>query len=725
MNFSMRKCSSLIIALLILFLNKAIAQKLQWSADGNSFYSFSENGISGIDPVNPANNTVFMTPQALTPKGAGKALEVQSFTVSPDGKQLLLFANTKRVWRQNTRGDYWIYNRDSKLLTQLGKDLPAASLMFAKFSPDGTKVAYVSKHNIYVETLADHKRTQITQDGTDRMINGTFDWVYEEEFGCQDGFRWSPDGSKIAYWKLDARGIRNFLMIDNTDSLYSFTIPVEYPKVGQDPSACTIWYYDLATGKSQQAQVEGSPVQHYIPRMEWTPSGKAIVLQQLNRAQNESRLFLVDIATAKGKVFYTETDPAWIDIKSRWNDNDPTGWDWLNDKGDFLWISEKGGWRQIYKLNLNGKESLITKGNYDVIQFNFYDAATQTIYYTASPDNATQTYLYKISSSGGQGARVTPAALAGTNEYTISPNGKLALFNHSSANEIAYGAVVSLPEHQELVKAPRTRTAGPDDPKTEFFKVKTTDGIELDGWMVKPAHFDSTKKYPVVFYVYGEPGAQTVLDNYGAGKNFLYNGSMAADGYIYISLENRGTPAPKGREWRRSIYKKIGRLNIRDQAMGAREILKWNFVDTSRVAVWGWSGGGSSTLNLLFQYPDIYKTGIAIAAVTNQLLYDNIYQERYMGVPLASNEDFVKGSPITYAKNLKGNLLYVHGTGDDNVHYQNAEMLINELIKDGKQFQLMSYPNRTHGISEGEGTREHLSTLYTNYLKTYCPPGGR
>ncbi|MBO9620590.1 MAG: S9 family peptidase [Niabella sp.] len=721
----MRKFSALIILSLLLFINTTTAQKLQWSPDGNRFYTFAENGISSTDPVNPANNKMFMTEQDLTPAGASKPLTVQSFTVAPNGKLLLLFANTKRVWRQNTRGDYWIYNAETKKLVQLGRGLPEASLMFAKFSPDGKKVAYVSKHNIFIENLADHHRTPVTKDGTDRIINGTFDWVYEEEFGCQDGFRWSPDGSRIAYWKLDATHIRNFLMIDNTDSLYSFTIPVEYPKVGQNPSACSIWLYDLAGGKSRRAEVNGDPVQHYIPRMEWTPTGKAIVLQQLNRAQNETRLFSVDAATAKAKEFYKETDPAWIDIKSRWNDNDPTGWDWINDKGDFLWVSEKGGWRQIYKLNLEGKESLITKGNYDVIQFDFYDAPTGTIYYTASPDNATQTYLYKINLAGGQGERVTPAGLSGVNDYTISTNGKIALLNHSSASEIAYGSVISLPEHKELVAAKRTRTADPRAPKTEFFKVKTADGIELDGWMVKPMHFDPNKKYPVVFYVYGEPATQTVMDNYSAGKNFLYKGNMADDGYVYISLENRGAPAPRGRDWRKSIYRKIGQLNIRDQAMGAKEILKWNFIDTSRVAVWGWSGGGSSTLNLMFQYPDIYKTGIAIAAVTNQLLYDNVYQERYMGVPTSSNEDFVKGSPITYAKNLRGNLLYVHGTGDDNVHYQNAEMLINELIKDGKQFQLMSYPNRTHAISEGEGTREHLSTLYTNYLRMYCPPGGR
>jgi dipeptidyl-peptidase-4 len=243
--------------------------------------------------------------------------------------------------------------------------------------------------------------------------------------------------------------------------------------------------------------------------------------------------------------------------------------------------------------------------------------------------------------------------------------------------------------------------------------------------MTKPDNFDSTKKYPVVFYVYGEPASFKITDSWGAANNFLYDGDMGKDGYIYISLDNRGTPAPKGRQWRKSIYRKVGLLNARDQAMGAKEILKLPYVDKDRIAVWGWSGGGSMTLNLLFQYPDIYKTGIAIAAVANELTYDNIYQERYMGLPQENREDFIAGSPITYAKNLKGKLLYIHGTGDDNVHYQNAEMLINELIKHKKIFQMMAYPNRTHGIYEGEGTSEHLSALYTHFLKENCPPGGR
>jgi dipeptidyl-peptidase 4 len=247
----------------------------------------------------------------------------------------------------------------------------------------------------------------------------------------------------------------------------------------------------------------------------------------------------------------------------------------------------------------------------------------------------------------------------------------------------------------------------------------------MDAWMVKPTNFDPTKKYPVVFLVYTEPWGQTAPDSYGVGNNNLYKGNMADDGYIYVSVDNRGTPVPKGRAWRKSVYRQLGRLNIKDQALAAREILKRPYTDPSRVAVWGWSGGGSATLNLLFQYPDIYKTGIAVAAVGNQLTYDNIYQERYMGLPQENLADFVQGSPITHAKNLQGNLLYIHGTGDDNVHYNNAEQLINELVKHNKQFQIMPYPNRAHGISEGEGTTEHLRTLFTNYLKQYCPPGGR
>ncbi|KUG13932.1 peptidase S9 [Elizabethkingia sp. HvH-WGS333] len=714
------------LAFCYLCISPLIAQNKQWTPDGNAYYSFTKNGIEVVDLVNSGKNQPFLPKEALIPTGSSTPLNVQSFQVSPDGNNLLLFANTKRVWRVNTKGDYWVFNKNSKKLTQLGKGLPEASLMFAKFSPDGKKVAYVSKHNIYIEDLANNKLNKITSDGTDRMINGTFDWAYEEEFGAKDGFRWSPDGSKIAYWKLDANGTKNFLMINNTDSLYSFTIPVEYPKVGENPSGCSIWFYDLSTNTTKKANIEGDEVQHYIPRMEWVLDSKSIILQQLNRKQNQSKIILANASTGASKAIQSESDPAWIDVKTMWNDGDPSGWDWINNGKEFLWLSEKDGWRHIYKIDMNGKETLITKDAFDVIKPEFFDVPNKLIYFSASPKNAAQEYLYKVSLDGGKAERITPEAYTGSNKYTISPNGKLAIFNNSSVDGVSAGTVISLPDHKELVAAKRSAKADPAKSKAEFFQITTQDGVTLDGWVVKPKNFDPTKKYPIVFTVYGEPGSQTVTDNFYTGWNSLYIGDMAQDGYLYVSLENRGTPAPKGREWRKSVYRKIGQLNIRDQAMGAKALFaKWPYIDTSRVAVWGWSGGGSSTLNLLGQYPEIYQTGIAIAPVANQLFYDNIYQERYMGLPQENREDFVKGSPLAYAKNLKGNLLLVHGTGDDNVHYQNTEVYINELVKYNKQFQLMSYPNRTHSISEGEGTSLHLATMFTKYLKEHCPPGGR
>ncbi|MCQ9639341.1 S9 family peptidase [Chryseobacterium sp. WG14] len=715
-----------VIALYFLCLSPLAAQKTQWTPDGNAYYSFTKKGIEVVNVLNPGKDQTFLNSNELIPSGSSAPLEVQSFQVSPDEKSLLVFANTQKVWRDNTRGDYWIFDKNTKKLTQLGKGLPTASLMFAKFSPDGKKVAYVSKHNIYIEDLSNNQISKITQDGTDGIINGTFDWAYEEEFGTQDGFRWSPDGSKIAYWKLDARGTKNFLMINNTDSLYSFTVPVEYPKVGENPSGCSIWFYDVVSQSSKKANIAGDEVQHYIPRMEWVLDSKSVILQQLNRKQNQSKIIVADAGSGNGKTIYTEADAAWIDIKSRWNDNDPSGWDWIDNGKEFLWLSEKDGWRHIYKIDLNGKETLITKDNFDVIKPEFFDVPQKQIYFLASPKNATQKYLYKVSMKGGHAQRVTPESYSGSNNYMVSPNGKIAMFSNSSVNANSVGAVVSLPDHKELVAAKRSAKADPAKSKAEFFQITTQDGVTLDGWVVKPKNFDPNKKYPIVFTVYGEPGSQTVTDNFYTGRNFLYVGDMAEDGYLYVSLENRGTPAPKGREWRKSVYRKIGQLNIRDQAMGAKALFaKWPYVDTSRVAVWGWSGGGSSTLNLLGQYPEIYQTGIAIAPVANQLFYDNIYQERYMGLPQENREDFVNGSPLAYAKNLKGNLLLVHGTGDDNVHYQNTEVYINELVKYNKQFQLMSYPNRTHSISEGEGTSLHLATMFTKYLKEHCPPGGK
>ncbi|MEO8762987.1 MAG: DPP IV N-terminal domain-containing protein [Ginsengibacter sp.] len=703
---------------------------VHWSKDGRSYYQSKENQILQTDLASSKSVTI-VTKEQLTPPQVLVPIKIRNYFFSDDGNKILIYTNSKRVWRYDTRGDYWLVDLSNHVFKKLGNDRPASSLMFAKFSPDGRKVAYVSDYNIYVEDIADGKTDQLTTGGTRELINGTFDWAYEEEFFCRDGFRWSPDGKKIAYWQMDAKNTKDYLMLDNTDSIYPFVKPVVYPIAGEPPSPFRIGVVNISDAKTTWMKIPTDPVwQSYVPRMEWAANNNELIIQHLNRKQNESNIMLCDVATGNSKTIYEEKDSAWIDILPLWDEEySYGGWDWLNNGKEFLWATEKDGWRHLYRVTRDGKEKLITVGNYDVIKINAIDEKNNYIYFEASPQNATQQYLYRIQLDGkGKAERISPANQQGTHEYDVSPQAKFAFHTFSNYYTPQAEEWISLPDHAALDghKVDRAiETADPKRSNMEFTTVKTEEGVSMDAWIVKPTNFDPGKKYPVVFFVYTEPWGQNVKDQYGVADNFLYKGNLSDDGYLYISIDNRGTPVPKGRAWRKAVFRKIGLVNIRDQAMAAKEIFKRGYVDTSRVAVWGWSGGGSATLNLMFQYPEIYKTGIAIAAVSNQLTYDNIYQERYMGLPQENKEDFVNGSPITYAKNLKGNLLYIHGTGDDNVHYQNAEMLLNELIKYHKQFQFMPYPNRSHGIFEGDGTIDHLQTLYTNYLRQYCPPGGR
>ena len=712
-----------IFLLSCLFANALTAQRggggVKWDKEGNSYYALEANALVRYQ-LPGFQRTVIA-------EGKDMPDHVQSFGFTDDGKKLLFFNNTKKVWRLNTRGDYWVLDLASHSLKQLGAGRPASSLMFAKISPDGTRAAYVSEHNVYVEDLATGAIKPLTTDGSFRMINGTFDWAYEEEFSCRDGFRWSPDGKSIAYWQLDATRVKNFLMINNTDSLYPFTVPVEYPVAGEDPSPCRIGVVDIASGKTTWMDV-GDSKQHYIPRMEWAANSTEIILEQLDRKQQVAKVFLCNASTGAATQVYEETDKAWIDVKHRYSD-DPTGWEWMNGGKEFLWVSEKDGWRHLFRLSRDGKkETLLTKGNYDVISLKAIDEKGGYVYFMASPENATQQYLYRVRLDGkGNLEEVSPAAQKGTHNYNISPNASFATHNFSNHLYESVSEWVSLPKHTVIKtnEQPARRGNGRPQYPVKMFQLTTDDGVTMDGWMILPRDFDSTKKYPVVFNVYTEPASTTVKDVAGSAGTRLYAGDIAADGYIQMSLDGRGTPAPKGAAWRKSIYRKVGIINIQDQAMAVKKIIQWPFVDSSRIAVWGWSGGGSATLNLMFQHPELYKTGISIAPVADELLYDNIYQERYMGLPQENREDFVKGSPLYYAKNLRGHLLIIHGTGDDNVHYKGTEELINELVKYDRSFQIMVYPNRTHAINEGEGTSLHLSHLFTDYLRTHCPGGGR
>lgn len=713
-----------LLIVFLLFSMNIIAQPAdhhQWSADGNALYEAGGKGIVKISFNGEPSRTI-------VPSSAIKGIEVGQFNVSAGEQQVLINTNTRKVWRYETRGDYYVYNAQSKSLTRLGGRLPGSSLMFAKLNNEGTMAAYVDyyNHNIYTENLSTGEIKQLTKDGSRKMINGTFDWVYEEEFSCRDGFRWSPDGRKIAFWQIDATGVKDYYMLNTTDSMpYSKVVPVEYPKAGEDPSPCRVGVIDVASGGITWMKVPGAANKNFIPRMDWAANSSELILQQLNRRQSESTLYLCNASTGDAKNISTEKSNSWVDVRpSSGDEEQDNGWDWISGGKEFLWVSEKDGWRHCWRVSRNGTEQLVTKGDYDIIKLKAADEKNGYLYFTASPKNATQQYLYRTKLDGsGTAEKITPENFSGTADYRVSPNARYAFFTFSAINVLPQAAAISLPDHKPVFGnaiKPAVLNTG-----VEFIKIKTADGVEMDGWVVKPKNFNPAKKYPVVFYVYGEAGAQTVKDEFGSADNFLYAGDMSGDGYFYISFDNRGTPAPKGAEWRKSIYRKVGQINIRDQAMAAKEILKWNYIDKSRVAVWGWSGGGSTTLHLMLQYPELYTCGIAVAPVTSLFCYDNIYEERYMGLPQENREDYEKGSAVSYVKNLKGKLLYVHGTGDDNVHYQNAELFLNEVIKNGKQIQFFPYPNRTHNINEGEGTFPHLMQLYTNFLKANCPPGAK
>lgn len=701
----------------------------RWVEEGNGYTTLEYSGeVDGyLDLIryetSTGNRSVLISANQLFPPGASKPLYLENYEWSSDKKKLLIYTNSKRVWRLNTKGDYWLYDMGSKKLTQLGKGLPESTMMFAKFSPDDQKVAYVSQHNLYMEDLTTNEIKQITFDGTDKIINGTFDWAYEEEFFSRDGFRWSPDSKKIAYWQLDASGIGNFLMINNTDSLYSFTIPVQYPKVGTDNSSCKVGVISADGGKTTWMQIEGDPKNNYIPRMQWAANSDEIVVQQLNRRQDHNKVISCKVSDGSSKVLYEDKETTWLDVVEDWK--------YLYKGKNFTWVSEKSGWRKVYSVARDGqKEKSISTGDFDVIQIQLIDEKGGYLYYTASPENATQKYLYRNRLSGkGSPMRLTPATQPGTHDYDLSPNGKWALHYYSSATSPRIVELISLPDHKVIRTLIdnanlKEKVADLNLSYPEFLKLEFEE-YYLDAYIMKPQNFDESKKYPVIFYVYGEPWNQTVKDSWG-GSRFLYHNLLTQQGYIVASIDNRGTPGPKGRDWRKAIHAKLGVVNAQDQAEGAKKMLeKFDFMDAERVGIWGWSGGGTSTLNAMFKYGDIYKTGVSVAPVPDIRLYDNIYQERYSGLLWEKENEYKESVAINYAKNLKGNLMIIHGTGDDNVHYQGTERLINELIRHNKIFSMIAYPNRSHGIYEGKGTTRHLHESMFNYWINNLEAGGK
>lgn len=643
----------------------------------------------------------------------------------------LQFTNSKKVWRMNTRGDYYLVDVKTGDKRKLGKDFPESSLMFAKFSPDGTRVAYVSGNNIYMEYCdpaenASNGVVALTTSGNDTIVNGTFDWVYEEEFSCRDGFRWSADSKYIVFWNSNTAGTGWFNIINNVDSIYPTIQRFPYPKAGTTNSAVKVGYIDVASKSTTWFPIPGDERNNYLPRMEFVPGTDRLMIQQMNRAQNHNKVWSVDLADGDISdlhILCEDKDDAWVET----NDNIH----FLQGNKFFTFTSERDGYRHIYKVSADGQKwTCITPGNFDVVREVCIDEKRGWIYWMGSEFNATQRYLYRSRLDGkGKSENISLSMnrpelkrVEGQYSYTMGPNMDYAVERFTNAETAPQTRIVRmdkkgkwsveklLEDNHEAVETFKSYGLN----FKEFAKAKSGKW-DLDAWIIKPKDFDPNKKYPVIMYVYGEPASATVQDSWDSSLFWQY---LATQGYVIVSIDGRGTAAPRGREWRKCIYGEVGVAASEDQAQGIQDLCRqFPWMDETRIGITGWSGGGAQTLNSIFRYPKVFKTGIAIAFVADERLYDTIYQERYMNTPQANPDGYFRGSPINFVDGLEGNLLLVHGTGDDNVHYQSTEMLVNKLIEKGKIFYQLSYPMRTHSISEGRGTSLHLRKQLVDFWK--------
>jgi len=698
---------------------------IRWLVGGSAYSTLEKTASDGggMDvaryDVASGKRSIAIHATALKPAGASQPLSLTDHEWSPDGHVALLTVAATQARRNNPVGDRWLYDLRTKTLRQIGGKLSPAGVLHAEFSPDGTHVAFVSGNNLHVESIDGASAVQLTSDGSDLILNGRGDLAYEEEFALGKAFAWSPDSRRIAYWQFDTSGVGIFYLIRNTGGQYSTPVPLRYPKPGTTNSAVRVGVVSIHAPGTRWFALAGDPRDNYVPRMNWAGNDE-VLLQYENRRQNTNNVLLGDVATGAVRPVMVEKDDAWLLPSDHVH--------WMDGGRAFTWLSERDGWMHLYTVSRDGTRfDLRTPGSFDIVQLESIDTKSGHAYFTASPANVTQRYLYRATLSGPPKLeRLTPADKPGSHGYDIAPGARWAVHTYSTADRPPIVELVSLPSHaplRTLTDNPRMRAllSGTPRAKTEFFKVDIG-GTALDAWMIKPPDFDASKKYPLLMYVYSEPAGQTVSDRWG-GDRHLWHLLMAQHGFLIASVDSRGAAAPRGRDWRRSIYRQIGIQASADQAAAIRRMMaERSYIDSARIGVWGWSGGGAMTLNAMFRFPELYAAGVAIASPTDQMLYNSIYQERYMGLPADNPGGYRDGSPINFAQNLAGNLLIIHGTGDDNVHYQNAEQLIDRLISLDKPFSMMAYPDRTHGIGEGANTRLHLFGLVSRFLEDHLAP---
>jgi dipeptidyl-peptidase-4 len=679
---------------------------VRWMDDGDH-YTRIERGESGTDlmRVNASSGeeTLLVSGAALIPSGADESIGILGYQFSDDGSKLLIFTNSQRVWRQRTKGEYYVWDFGNETLTPVST--AEGWQMFAKFSPDGESVAFVRDNNLFVSDFQAGEERQLTFDGGENIINGTSDWVYEEELGLRDAFRWSPDGRRIAFWRLDQTVIKSFYMIDDTE-LYPELLPVRYPKAGEQNSEVRIGVVEVESGETAWMDL-GPDTDIYIADAGFASSPDEIWMTRLNRHQNRLDLMLADVRSGESRVIMTDEDAAWVDAR------DPR---WIEDGEQFVFRSEREGYAQLYLYQRDGRLiRKVTDGDWDVLSLYGVDEGEGVVYFSGALDGPLVRPLYRIGLDGRGLTRITPEG--GSHRINMNPTFTMYVDSYSRAgrptvqtlHEIDGDQVRVLSSNEELI----AKIEAMNLPAPEFITVPGADGVELNAYIIKPADFDPNRQYPLLMNVYGGPGSQTVRDSWGGG-NYLWHQMLAQAGYLVASVDNRGTGA-RGREFKKQTYMKLGELESDDQIAAARHFASLPYVDGDRIGIWGWSYGGYMSLMSIFRGEGAFKAAISVAPVTDWRLYDTIYTERFMRTPQENEEGYDNGAPLSHVGDFEGNLLVVHGTGDDNVHAQNTVQLIEKLEQEGKQFDMRLYPNKTHSIAGGT-TRVNLFEYFTEWF---------
>ncbi|UTW62678.1 S9 family peptidase [bacterium SCSIO 12741] len=626
---------------------------------------------------------------------------IDGYQFSADEKLMLLSTETERIYRHSTREANFIYDLEKKTLTRLSE----GKQRYATFSPDGSKVAFVRDNNLFVKDLKSGEESQLTQEGEmNKIIYGATDWVYEEEFAFDKAFFWSPGGSKIAFYRFDETLVPEFNMPMYKAELYPQDYRFKYPKAGEANSVVRVAIYDVNTKNLTRAQVRD----YYIPRVKWSATDEYLTVTGMNRHQSELNLYEVNSSTGEARAMIQEQSETYIDIHDNLT--------FLEGNKGFIWTSEKSGYNHLYFYSKGGsKETQITQGDWEVTKVYGFDEKSGYIYFQAAKENPMEREVYRIKVKGSGLEKLSKNK--GNNDASFSTGFKYFINYHSTANtpyvidlQKSDGSVVrNLVDNQKLKDLLANYNLSPK----EFFSFETSEKVTLNGWMIKPPNFDASKKYPVLMYVYGGPGSQTVQDSWG-GSNFLWYQMMAQKGYLIVSVDNRGTGA-RGQDFKKMTYLQLGKYETMDQIEAAKYLQNQPYVQADRIGIWGWSYGGYMSSLCLFKGSDIFKMAMAVAPVTNWKFYDTIYTERYMRTP-EENSGYEENSPISHVKKLKGKYLLIHGTADDNVHFQNSVEMVSALQKENKQFDLMIYPDKNHGIYGGK-TRLHLFTLLTDYVE--------